>query len=150
MLHSNGGQADTSNPLVTRHEPPASVVGNFHATAESMSRILQRHGHSAIMGALAHAHGELEAGMDPKTLNLSIAQEQMAALSGCELMATFHGDSASSRMIGHMTAAAGPPTTFTKLPRNGKLFNARDIPSRNRLHRQTNNRLDPIPAPVGT
>jgi len=150
LVNENGGQENTSNPPATRHRPAASVVGNFHETAESMSRIMHRHGHSAIMGALQHARSELQSGQQVKSINLQMAQEQMATLTGRELAETMHGDSASSRMISKLASAAGPPSTFTNLPSNGRLFNARNIPSCNVKHRQTNNRLVPMSSLAGT
>lgn len=98
MINANEGEADTSNLLETCHNPAASVVGDFHNTAHSRGRIIQRHGHSAIMGAIDHVRGELQSGLTVKSLNLPVAQEQMSALSRRGIMETMHGDSASSRI----------------------------------------------------
>lgn len=118
MINTNKEEADTSNLLETRHNPAASVIGDFHNTAHSLGRIFQWHGHSAIMGVLEHARDEIQSGSTLKSLNLPVPQEQMSTLSGRNIMEAMHGNSASSRMIIGMAAAAGPPSTFTNLPLN--------------------------------
>lgn len=79
-----------------------------------------------------------------------MTQEQMSTITGCEFTETMCGDSASSHMIPKLASAAGPPSTFTNLPANGRLFNAMNIPSCNSQHRQTSNWLVPMFSLAGT
>lgn len=144
VLADNGGEADTSVARPTRHNPPASVMGSYHNTAQGLGDIVARHTHSAMTGALSSLQKDIRIGRPNVSLDLGMVQEQACLLAAREVSETLHGDSAMARTLHQFASAAGPPSTFTTLPGNGQLFNSRNIPSSNRNHREQNNRLEGV------
>jgi hypothetical protein len=148
MLTANGGELNVSSTdtTATRHNPPPSVIGNFHHTAQSMGDVINRHAHSAVQGALMAAREDIRTGHKVSSLDLTRVHEEVGMFTGREIAETLHGDSSHAVQLHKLAAAAGPPSVFTTLKGDGSIFNTRCIPSCNKNHRQTNNRLEPMVA----
>ena len=144
MLAQNGGNLNTPNRTATRHSPAPSVVGNYHQRSQSMCNVVSRHAHGAVQGALLAAGQEFVIEQTVPSLNIGMIQEQVAMHRGREIAETMHGDSGFATDLAAIASAAGSPTTFTTLAGNGRIFNARNIPTSNRQHRQANNQLAPM------
>ena len=71
-------------------------------------------------------------------------EEEVGVFIGREIAETMHGDSSHAIDLSRIATAAGPPSVFTNLAGDGSIFNARIISSRNKTHRQVNNRLVPM------
>ena len=63
-----------------------------------------------------------------------MVEERAGLLAVREMSESMHRGSAFAPSISAAAAAAGLPTTFTTLPGNGNIFNARSIPASTRNH----------------
>lgn len=146
MLSANDGELNVlgADLGAARHWPPASVVGTFHRTAESMGNIVAKHAHSAVEGAIMAARNDIRAGIPVKVLDVSRVKEEEGLLTGRDIVEELHGDGSHAVQLASVAVAAGLPLTFTVLPGNGCVFNTRAIPSSSKNHRQNNNRLKPM------
>ena len=141
MIERNGGQPNISAALPTRHEPPASVLGNFHATAGFMAGIIARHVDNSVNGAIIHAQSQIEQGLPADNLDMGYIEEVACVNAAREMVETYHGDSQHFPNIQAIASAAGPPSTHTNLPSNGQIFNVRSLVTSSSNHRAINNRL---------
>ena len=165
-VSQNGGQANTSIALTTRHQPAATVTGNYHQSANYFGNMVSNHAHNAVQGALLDARDQIareEAARGglargdsrghatggrgatgegaPTGLDLSMINEETCRGVAREISESIHGDSEYTRLFSEIARKAGPPSTFTNLPLNGQIFNSRSIPSSSNNHRVSNNRL---------
>lgn len=140
----NNGDANTNNPPAPAiHAPPGNVVSDYARSAGYLGAIATRHVRTALQSSLLHAANEATHGKTPRSLNNDSIMEQACLGTAMEIADGFSRDSVHADWLNATTAAAGVPSTHTTLP-DGRRFNTRDIPTCNRNHRESNNRLAPI------
>jgi hypothetical protein len=111
VIEQNDGQPNISAALPTRHEPPESVLGNFHATAGFMAEVIDRHVENSVSGAIIHAQSQIEQGLAADDLDMAYIEEVACANAAREMVETYHGDSRFFPDIQAIARQSGPPST---------------------------------------